>query len=154
MFSQHRLVIRPSRYLAFACILLHLLLAAAMGSTGPKGCLIVAYSLLLTAHCTWWLWHYILLRSHCSLIALCWTPAGFALEWVGQRYRKAQLLPRSFISPYLMVLHFRVMGQSSWWPLILILASDSGDSNQQRRLRVFARYQSAAVHQLPTVNGT
>lgn len=144
---------RPSRYLALACILLHLLLATAMVSTGPEKYLTMAYSLLLIAHCSWWLWHYIMLRSHWSLIALRWTPAGFGLELVGQRYRKAQLLPRSFISPYLMVLHFRVMGQSSWWPLILILAPDSGDSNQQRRLRVFARYQSAAVHQLSTVNG-
>ncbi len=131
---------RSSRYLAIACILLHLLLAAAMSSTGPKTCLIMVHSLLLVAHCSWWLWHYILLRSCWSLIALRWTLMGFGLELAGRRCCKAQLLPRSFISPYLMVLHSRVMGHSSWRPLILILAPDSGDSNQQRRLRVFARY--------------
>jgi hypothetical protein len=139
MFSQGSLVIRSSRYLLAACILLHLLLAIAMLSTGPIWWLATVYSLLLIVHCNWWLWHDILLRGRFSPVALRWTKAGFSLELAGQRCLQAWLLPHSFISPYLMVLHFRVLGWPIGRPLILILAPDSGDRCQQRRLRVFTR---------------
>jgi len=87
------------------------------------------------------LYTYALLRGRYAVVRLVWTCEGsWILAYANGVVRKAELIPGSFVHPFLVVLSFRIL--ETHFPLnrcSVILASDSVNQNTFRRLRVRLR---------------
>lgn len=141
--SRPPLHLRPcrSRRLALFVAVAHLLAAAALIplalGAGWRAALLLLVGLSLAYH----VWASLLARAPWSLHAACWSEQGWSLAFGNGEQRAATLLPSTLITPWLVVLNFRVhrLRYHS-----LLLTDEVLDPTLLRRLRVRLRLQRAS----------